>query len=66
MIGAGAVVAKDVPEHALVMGVPATQTGWVCQCGTALRFKNAIARCDYCKKGYRLAKGKLKETEKHL
>jgi acetyltransferase-like isoleucine patch superfamily enzyme len=36
MIGAGAVVTSDVAPHALVMGVPARQTGWVCVCGHTL------------------------------
>lgn len=36
MIGAGAVVASDVPAHALMLGVPATQHGWVCECGSVL------------------------------
>ncbi len=32
-VGAGAVVATDVPAFALVVGVPARQIGWMCQCG---------------------------------
>jgi UDP-2-acetamido-3-amino-2,3-dideoxy-glucuronate N-acetyltransferase len=63
MVGAGAVVTKAVPDHALMMGVPAVQAGWVCQCGTTLRFENESSRCDYCMKKYRLAKGKVEEIE---
>lgn len=36
MIGSGAVVTKEVQPHALVMGVPAKQVGWVCECGQRL------------------------------
>ena len=36
MIAAGAVVTTDVPAHALMMGIPARQHGWVCECGTVL------------------------------
>jgi UDP-2-acetamido-3-amino-2,3-dideoxy-glucuronate N-acetyltransferase len=35
-IGAGAVVAKDVPDYALVQGNPARQAGWICPCGVKL------------------------------
>lgn len=63
MIGAEAMVTKDISDHALVMGVPAAQVGWVCQCGTTLRFKNESAQCDYCKRGYRVVKKKLEEIE---
>ncbi|MCR2032232.1 acyltransferase [Anaerofustis stercorihominis] len=36
MIASGAVVTKDVPDHALFAGVPAKQIGWVCECGNIL------------------------------
>lgn len=38
MIGAGAVITKDVKPYALVMGNPARQTGWVSECGHKLHF----------------------------
>jgi UDP-2-acetamido-3-amino-2,3-dideoxy-glucuronate N-acetyltransferase len=36
MIGAGAVLTKDAPDFALMVGVPASQRGWVCSCGMGL------------------------------
>lgn len=63
MLGAGAVVTKDVSDHALVMGVPAVHVGWVCRCGTTLKLKNNSARCNYCKTKYRLLEGQLEAME---
>lgn len=45
MIGAGAVVASDVPAHALMLGTPARQHGWVCECGRRLDVGLACAAC---------------------
>lgn len=36
MIGSGSVVTHDVPPHALMIGTPAFQVGWVCRCGRPL------------------------------
>lgn len=45
LIGAGAVVVSDVPDHALMLGVPAKQRGWVCECGEALDDTLACKQC---------------------
>ena len=47
-IGSGSVITKDVPDYALVYGVPAKQHGWVCECGEKLTFENNTAVCQNC------------------
>lgn len=45
MIGAGSVVLRDVPDHALVVGNPARQRGHVCVCARGLEVDEHEARC---------------------
>lgn len=51
-IGAGAVVATDVPDYALVLGVPARRIGWVCQCGVRLAKDSGAVACSSCGSRY--------------
>ncbi|MFT8258682.1 MAG: acyltransferase [Candidatus Symbiodolus clandestinus] len=54
-VGAGAVVNKDIPDYALVVGVPARQIGWMCQCAIKLPKKQGLIMCQACQKTYQLA-----------
>lgn len=54
-VGAGAVVTKDVPDYALVVGNPAKQIGWVSEAGEKLTFdNNGKASCSKSMKNYKL------------
>lgn len=59
MVGAGAVVADDVPDFALVYGVPAKFISWVCECGNKIKFKGEKAVCKICKRNYQKKRNKV-------
>lgn len=60
-IGAGSVVTKDVPNYALVVGVPGKAIGWVCKCGNKIEFKDEKISCLVCNRKFEKKGNKVKQ-----
>jgi UDP-2-acetamido-3-amino-2,3-dideoxy-glucuronate N-acetyltransferase len=60
-VAAGSVVNRDVPDYALVAGVPAKQIGWMCYCGTRLKDSGASVGCSACGRIYAIEGGACRD-----
>lgn len=64
LIGAGAVVTKDVPDYALVVGNPGKIIGWVSEAGVRLKFdKDGLSFCAKSNKKYKFENGCVTEIK---
>ena len=59
-VAAGAVVTRDVPDHALILGNPGRVVGWMCTCGNRIHFEtDDQGACKACSRRYRKAQSKV-------
>lgn len=66
MIAAGALVSRDVEDHALVAGIPARRIGWACVCGHLWKEddgEEGIFSCPSCGRKYRKKENGLEEIK---
>jgi UDP-2-acetamido-3-amino-2,3-dideoxy-glucuronate N-acetyltransferase len=63
LVAAGAVVTKDVPPHALVVGVPARRVAWVGRAGVPLEEREGVLTCPVTGEQYAEANGMLRPLE---
>jgi UDP-2-acetamido-3-amino-2,3-dideoxy-glucuronate N-acetyltransferase len=63
-VGAGAVVTKDVPDYALVVGNPGRVIGYMCECGARLSFNGEEADCPACGASYEKRGGRVERRQK--
>jgi len=64
LIGAGAVIIRDVPDHAMMVGNPARQIGWISRTGEKLSFDaDGRAWCAVENRSYLLADGRVTMVE---
>lgn len=67
-IGAGAVITKDVPDYALIVGNPGRISGWMCECGVKLASGASVpasVECSACAKKYvKTASGVLQREDR--
>lgn len=63
LIGAGAVITKDVPAYALIVGNPGRQIGWVSEYGHRLKFEEGVATCPESGEKYELVNGQVSKLK---